>query len=333
MLIEAIVVACLVQQVTPTNGRILEPIATTDTFDPSPHAERFFAVNGARLHLLDWGGKGPLLMFLPGYGDTAHIFDDLAPAFTDHFHVVALTPRGFPPSSAPNSGYTIAQLADDVRAVMDSLRVREAILAGHSISGAVITQFGILHPERLAAAIYLDASLDFGAAYQRSHRVGKPSPRDTTSAAYRAWQRRYSDSHLSRNALAAFAANDRAMQMDSVEAARRKELVAALATEVRSRPHQPWLIKAPALSLCAGGSFDRGLGWLTPDSPDWNEARSYYNAVTMEKRDECEKFAARNHRAEVFILDSGHYVFVDARDKVIHLMRSFLSRVVVARAG
>ena len=333
MLIEALVVAFLGQQLISTNTKIAEPLAATDTLDRSPHSEKFLAVNGVRLHLLDWGGKGPLLMLLPGYGDTAHIFDDFAPAFTDHFHVVALTPRGFPPSSAPNSGYTIAQLAEDVRAVMDSLRVAKAILAGHSISGAVITQFGIVHPRRLVAAIYLDGSLDFKAAHQRAHRVGKPSPRDTTSVAYRAWQQRYDDSHYSPSALSAFAANDRASQVDSVEATRRKDLVAALATEVRSRPHEPWRIKAPALSLCAAASFDRGLGWLTPDSPDWNTARIYYEADTKEKRDECETFAARNRRVTVFMLDSGHDVFIDARDEVIELMRSFLARVALPRAG
>jgi pimeloyl-ACP methyl ester carboxylesterase len=333
MLIEALVVAFLAQQIIPTDPKNTEPPAAPDTLDQSPHSEKFVAVNGARLHLLDWGGKGPLLMFLPGYGDTAHIFDDLAPAFTANFHVVALTPRGFPPSSAPDSGYTIAQLAEDVRAVMDSLLVRKAILAGHSISGAVITQFGIVHPERLTAAIYLDASLDFRAAYLRSHRVGRPTPRDTMSVAYRTWQQSYGDSHYSPSALAAFAANNRASQMDSVEASRRKELVGALATEVRSRPHTPWRIGAPALSLCADGSFDRGLGWVTPDSPDWNKARAYYEVATKEKRAECENFAARNRRATVFMVNSGHDVFIDARDEVIRLMRSFLTRVAPARAG
>jgi pimeloyl-ACP methyl ester carboxylesterase len=328
MLIEALIVLAFAQPIIPGSPQIAErSLLIADTLATSPHSERFIRANGARLQLLDWGGNGPLLMFMPGYGDNAHIFDDLAPAFTDHFHVVALTPRGFPPSSAPDSGYTIAQLAEDISAVLDSLGVRSAVLAGHSISGAVITQFGIVHPKRLAAAIYLDASLDFKAAYQRSHRPGKPMPSDTTTVAYRAWEQRYGDSQLSPSLVAAFAANGRAWQIDSVEATRRKELVAALATEVRSHPHEPWRITARALALCAGGSFDRGLGWLTADSPGWNEARTYYTAVTKEKREECEKFAVRNRGATVFMLDSGHYVFVDARTEVINLMRSFLARI------
>ncbi|CAN5911536.1 hypothetical protein BH11GEM1_BH11GEM1_16370 [soil metagenome] len=49
-------------------------------------------MNGACLEVVDFGGVGPLLMFLPGYGNGAHIFDDLAPNFIDRYHVVALTP-------------------------------------------------------------------------------------------------------------------------------------------------------------------------------------------------------------------------------------------------
>lgn len=332
MLIEALLLAAFAPPTILDSSRIDEgSVARSDTLELSSHSERVIRVNGVSLDMLDWGGKGDLLLFLPGYGDTAHIFDDLAPAFTDHFHVVAITPRGFPPSGAPDTGYTIAQIADDVRAVMDSLGASTAVLAGHSISGAVITQFGIAHHERLRAAIYLDASFDFGAAYRRSHRPGKLSPGDTTSAAYRAWQNRYNDSKLSRSIRAAVAANERAWQIDSADAARRMQLVSPLANEVRSRPHEPWRISAPALALCAGGSFDRGLGWLTPDSARWREAHIYYEAVTKEKRDECERFATRNPHAKVLMLDSGHYVFIDARDEVVHAMRSFLAALRRAR--
>jgi hypothetical protein len=51
-------------------------------------------VNGVKLHYLDWDGKGEVLLSLPGLSCTARIFDGLAPKFTDHFRVLALTRRG-----------------------------------------------------------------------------------------------------------------------------------------------------------------------------------------------------------------------------------------------
>ena len=62
---------------------------------------------GVRLHYLDFGGPAgaPTILFLAGLGNTAHSFDDFAPRFTDKFHVVALTRRGFGESDHPESGY------------------------------------------------------------------------------------------------------------------------------------------------------------------------------------------------------------------------------------
>ena len=49
--------------------------------DTSPHTSDFVTVNGIRLHYLDWGGRGPALVFLAGLGCNAYIFDRLAPRF------------------------------------------------------------------------------------------------------------------------------------------------------------------------------------------------------------------------------------------------------------
>ena len=45
--------------------------------EPSTPENDFVNVNGVRLHYLDWGGNGPVLLFLAGWGCTAHIFGSL----------------------------------------------------------------------------------------------------------------------------------------------------------------------------------------------------------------------------------------------------------------
>jgi len=69
--------------------------AQSDWNDKSPHKSAFLTVNNVKLHYLDWGGAGETLLFLHGMGDTAHIYDDLAPKFTNQFRVLALTRRGY----------------------------------------------------------------------------------------------------------------------------------------------------------------------------------------------------------------------------------------------
>src|SRR4051812_4157419 len=112
------------------------------------------------LEVLDWGGNGPPLVFLGGLGSTAHVFDDFAPQFTDSFHVVGITRRGFGASSASAPPSDLDTLVADITAVLDTLRLRQVVLVGHSIAGEEMTRFAELHASRCAGLVYLDAAYD-----------------------------------------------------------------------------------------------------------------------------------------------------------------------------
>jgi pimeloyl-ACP methyl ester carboxylesterase len=123
--------------------------------DKSPHMEKFVKVNGVSLEILDWGGQGEALVFLAGLGNTAHIFDDLAPQFTNHFHVLGLTRRGYGQSGKPEAGYDINTLVDDFRQFLDAMGIQRAILVGHSFAGGEMTRFAELYPDRVDKLVYL----------------------------------------------------------------------------------------------------------------------------------------------------------------------------------
>lgn len=120
----------------------------------------FVTVNGARLHYVDWGGQGDVMLFLGPLMGGAHVFDSLAPNFVDRFHVLGLTRRGTEPSATPPSGYDTGSLAKDIRAFLDALNIRRATLVGYSIAGDEMTRFAGLHPQRTARLVYLDATWD-----------------------------------------------------------------------------------------------------------------------------------------------------------------------------
>ena len=94
----------------------------------------FVIANSIRLHYLDWGGSGPVLLFLTGLGQSAYIYGKLAPRFTDMFHVIALTRRGHGDSDYPESGYDPDTLTEDLRQFMDALKIDQAVLVGHSMA-------------------------------------------------------------------------------------------------------------------------------------------------------------------------------------------------------
>lgn len=135
------------------------------TIDPSPHKAQFVPVEkDVRLEVLDWGGSGPPLVFIPGHGNTAHVFDSLAPKFTATHHVYAVTRRGFGVSSWPapaDENYDADRLGDDVLAVIDALKLNRPVVAGHSLAGEELSSISTRHPEKVAGLIYLDASYPY----------------------------------------------------------------------------------------------------------------------------------------------------------------------------
>jgi pimeloyl-ACP methyl ester carboxylesterase len=127
--------------------------------DTASHKNGFVTVNGIRLNYLDWGGSGPVLILIHGVFDNPHIFDDLAPAFTDHFRVIAYARRGHGLSDAKEP-YDIVTLTEDLRGVMDALGITKAHLAGWSMGGEEVTAMAGTHPERVDRIVYLDATFD-----------------------------------------------------------------------------------------------------------------------------------------------------------------------------
>jgi len=98
--------------------------ATAENGDPhTPNSGFVTTDSGVQLHYLDFGGDGEFLVFLAGAGNSAHIFEEFAPRFTDHFRVIALTRRGFGESAKRESGYDTATLASDIRECLDALGI------------------------------------------------------------------------------------------------------------------------------------------------------------------------------------------------------------------
>jgi pimeloyl-ACP methyl ester carboxylesterase len=129
--------------------------------DTAAHKSGFVTANGIRLHYLDWGGLGPVLILIHGGLDNAHIFDDLAPAFTDHFRVIAYDLRGHGRSDAKGPFDTTTR-TKDLRGLMDSLGIAKAHLAGWSLGGNEITAMAGTHSERVDRIVYLEGAYDWG---------------------------------------------------------------------------------------------------------------------------------------------------------------------------
>ena len=98
-------------------------------------------------------GQGHPLVLLHSLALAAEMWLPVLGDFLDGFEVIAIDLRGHGKSSYDGADFSIGDLSDDVRLVMDSLNVKRAHFLGLSMGGCVAIHFAATNPsyvERLA---------------------------------------------------------------------------------------------------------------------------------------------------------------------------------------
>ncbi|HET6229411.1 MAG TPA: alpha/beta hydrolase [Longimicrobiaceae bacterium] len=286
---------------------------------------RFVGCGGVRLHALDWGGDGPPLVFLPGLGQSAHVFREIAPEFAGEYRVVALTARSHGESDAPEHGYTVDAFAADLRGAMDELGIGRAVLAAHSAAGAWATRFAADHPDRVRAMIYLDAVTDYAGYLDvqvRNPYPAPPRPRSGDTAAEREWMRRHVPGFWC-GALEA----DLATRPPAAELMERSMAMASLFGEVAAHP-QPYAgLRCPALALVATDTVETQYPWLdAADAEKRGKAEAYIRTVRAPWRAAAvERFRREAPGGRVLEMPGGHFFFLSQRERTAAEIRAFLS--------
>lgn len=136
--------------------------ATTQSCVPAGAGkDSFCQLEKVRLHYIDHGGQGPVIILLAGLGSSAHVFDEFAPLLRNGHRVIAVTRRGYGQSGdAINGDYSNAALVGDVLDLMDRLVIQRASFVGHSLAGGELASLGLKHPDRVERLVYIDAAYD-----------------------------------------------------------------------------------------------------------------------------------------------------------------------------
>lgn len=110
--------------------------------------------NGLRFTALAVG-EGPLVLCLHGFPDSAHTFDELAPALADAgYRAVAPFMRGYQPTAVPTDGdYRPETLGRDVLALADALGCRRFAIVGHDWGAVAAYAAAALAPERVRGIV------------------------------------------------------------------------------------------------------------------------------------------------------------------------------------
>ena len=120
---------------------------------------KFADVNGIRLHYLAAGEGDDPVVLLHGFAETSHMWRLLIAELSDRHTVIAPDLRGFGQSSAPSDGYTKTTMAQDIHALVKSLKLDRIRLVGHDIGLMVAYAFAAQFPQEVDRLVLMEAFL------------------------------------------------------------------------------------------------------------------------------------------------------------------------------
>jgi pimeloyl-ACP methyl ester carboxylesterase len=119
--------------------------------------------DGVKLYYEETGSGIPIV-FVHEFAGDYRCYEPQVRHFAQRYRCITYNARGYPPSDVPKDGerYSQERARDDIRAVLDALKIDKAHIVGLSMGGFAVLHFGFSYPER--ARSLLIAGCGYGAA-------------------------------------------------------------------------------------------------------------------------------------------------------------------------
>jgi 3-oxoadipate enol-lactonase len=107
-------------------------------------------------------GAGPWLTFSHSLATDSSMWAGQVAEFSKRFRVLAYDTRGHGRTSAPAGAYNLAQLATDLKALLDALSIRQTHFVGLSMGGMIGQTFALEHAPVLKSLTLADTTSRYG---------------------------------------------------------------------------------------------------------------------------------------------------------------------------
>ena len=116
-----------------------------------PHAT---TDDGVRLYYEE-SGSGIPVIFVHEYAGDWRSWEPQLRHFGQRYRAIAYNARGYPPSDVPENvaAYSQHRAADDIRSILDHLKIDRAHIVGLSMGGFATLHFGFRHPTRARSLV------------------------------------------------------------------------------------------------------------------------------------------------------------------------------------
>jgi 3-oxoadipate enol-lactonase len=115
------------------------------------------------IHFTYSGGPGDAVLLVHAIGCDHRMWDGLGIALSPRFRVIRMDVRGHGRSAVTPRPYSLDQLADDARDLLDSLEVEKSHWVGLSMGGMIGQAFALRHPKRLRKLVLANTTSTYGA--------------------------------------------------------------------------------------------------------------------------------------------------------------------------
>jgi 3-oxoadipate enol-lactonase len=119
--------------------------------------------DGVRIYYEEYGQGTPLILAY-GIGGNADLWDVNRNALAARHRLILWEPRGHYRSDSPEdpATYSFGHWVDDLRSVLDRLRIRQAHVGGLSLGAGIATRFTLRYPGRVRSLLVTNSSSAVG---------------------------------------------------------------------------------------------------------------------------------------------------------------------------
>lgn len=125
----------------------------------------FADLDRVKLFYSDDGDGEACLLLVHGLGADSHDWIFTIPALTASHRVVAVDLRGHGSSTAPPSGYAVADYVADLVRLLDHLDIGRVVAVGHSLGGTIVAHLAVEHPDRVLGVVEVDPAYGYDPAW------------------------------------------------------------------------------------------------------------------------------------------------------------------------
>ena len=121
------------------------------------------SANGIDIHYTI-EGEGPVVTFSHSLACHLGMWDEQARALRDRYRVLRFDTRGHGQSGAPAGAYSLEQLAEDLRGLLDGLGIAQTHFVGLSMGGMIGQVFTLRYPAMVQSLVLCDTTSRYPAA-------------------------------------------------------------------------------------------------------------------------------------------------------------------------